>query len=191
MWDQNSSNDSQSISVSGTAGTTTTTTAAGDNKQIFQSNLDQDSGFLSGPISNQFSSEIDDDADITDPTPPPSHQQQQQQPPRKAQESYTDSGAIDDFIDDEDDGDKKQEQSHKMILDSGVDLGLEEWFCCMNLKNSTQPLNNLGATANTYHKAMLEAAAVQQRFPKISSKLQQQQTPLWEICYIQDDDGDT
>lgn len=188
MWDQKSSTDSQSISVSGRSAAA----AAEDNKKQFQSNINQDSGFLSGPISSQFSSEIDDDqqrnddVDISDDPPQP----KKVEASAAKQARYSDSGAIDDFIDDE----AEEDEEKKMILDSGVDSGLEQWFCCMNLKNSTEPLNNLGAaSAATCHKAMLEAAAMQQRFPKISAKLQHQlqQQPLWEICYIQDNDGDT
>lgn len=160
-----------------------------DQKSQFESSQ-QDSGFLSGPQNIFSSSEIYDD-DITD-KPSIGGGNCTNIAPKSSNlvtSSYTDSGAIEDFVD-EDDQElsntakdiRSTSQSNDMILDSGVDLGLEEWFCGLNLKNSTQPLNNLGSSCR---KAMLDA----QRFPKISKKLQQ--TPLWEICYIQDDDGDT
>lgn len=129
-------------------------------KKVFESS-GQDSGFLSGP-QNLYSSEdidthLDDLPDI---------------------EKFRDSGAIDE--DDEDSHTKDTKQT-SMILDSGVDVGLSEWFCGLNLKNASQPLNNLGGCRQT----VLE----EPKYPKISKLLQT--TPLWEICYFQDEDGDT
>lgn len=163
-----------------------------DQKGQFESSQ-QDSGFLSGPQNNFSSSEIFDD-DITD-QPSIGGGNNPNIAPKSSNlvtSSYTDSGAIEDFDVDEQElshtaKDSRSQtqitsQNNIMLLDSGVDRGLEEWFCGLNLKNSTQPLNNLGSSCR---KAMLDA----QHFPKISKKLQQ--TKLWEICYIQDDDGDT
>lgn len=182
MWDQKS-------------GKSNTIIDGPDQKSHFESSQ-QDSGFLSGPQNIFSSSEIYDD-DITDKPSIGGGGNCTNIAPKSSNlvtSSYTDSGAIEDFVDEEDDQELSNSakdirsktqitsQSNNMILDSGVDLGLEEWFCGLNLKNSTQPLNNLGSSCR---KAMLDA----QRFPKFSKKLQQ--TPLWEICYIQDDDGDT
>lgn len=168
MWDQKSGKSNSNID-----GT--------DPKGLYESSQ-EDSGFLSGP-QNFFSSSETYDDDITD------------QPsigggnciniaPKSSNlvTSYTDSGAIEDFCVDEDDQELSNTAKDIMILDSSVDSGLEEWFCRLNLRNSNQPLNNLGSSCR---KAMIDA----QRFPKFSKKLQQ--TPLWQLCYFQDDDGDT
>lgn len=163
-----------------------------DQKGQYESSQ-QDSGFLSGE-QNIFSSSENYDDDITDqPSIGGGICTNLAPKSNNLESSYTDSGAIEDFYD-EDDQELSNtakdcrsttqitSQTDKMILDSGVDLGLEEWFCNLNLKNSNQPLNNLGSSCRD---PMIDA----QRFPKFSKKLQQ--TQLWQICYFQDDDGDT
>ena len=136
---------------------------------------EQDSGFLSGPQNFYSSSELNSSsASIGD---------------RK----YIDSGAIDVDNDDDDDNhtnshstkDNNKQQEDQMILDSGVDLGLEEWFCGLNIKNSPQSINNLGKNC--------KKAAIEEQQQQSSQKLTKQleQLPLWQICYYQDEEGDT
>lgn len=182
MWDHKSAN---TISALDKETDNTLPNSGLQDKKIFQSE-GQDSGFLSGQ--NLSSSDIDYDIDdikeinTTDTTSSSlatninSNKQQQQ--------SYTDSGAIDDDYDNNSCDlakDSKQQQSQKMIIDSGVDLGLEEWFCGLNIKNSNQQSNNLGKPCRKTKE--------EPKFAKITKKLQT--VPLWQMCYVQDDDGDT
>lgn len=171
----------------------------------------QDSGYLSGPLTLTSDIEIDDQITSVSSSqlPTNSKTQQQQQVPKKIQESdkidYTDSGAIDDFnCDDKElhemklDSSNQQQQHHrkeqtdddnnKMYIDSGVDVGLSEWFCNMNLTaNPTQQINNLGGIKSEFYDDIAEQKA---NAKNISEKLEQ--TPLWELCYQQDEEtGDT
>lgn len=184
MWNQNSGKPISVLGESEPKGDSIVQHPPND-KQLFESS-GQDSGFLSGP-QNTF---LSDDDIIVDASELPLSSVGgggNQHSKNNNVTSYTDSGAIDDDFDDVDKNDNKiTKDSSKtsdatMILDSGVDLGLEEWFCGLNLKNTSQPLNNLG----NCRKNMLE----EDKFPRITKQLQH--TPLWEICYIQDDDGDT
>lgn len=128
-------------------------------KKDFESSGD-DSGFLSGPQNLYSSESIDTHSDHIIPDI----------------EKFQDSGAID-----ADEDNTKDTKPSSMILDSGVDIGLSEWFCELNLKNSTSQLNNLGGC----RKTVLE----EPKYSKITKLLESR--PLWEICYIQDEDGDT
>lgn len=123
-------------------------------KNIFES-FGEDSGVFSGPQNLYSSESIDSHSDVV---------------------PNTDSRAI---VGDEE-KDTKDTKSSSMILDSGVDVGLSEWFCELNLKNSTLPLNNLGSCRKTVEEP---------KYSKISKLLENR--PLWEICYVQDADGDT
>lgn len=160
MWDQKTG-----INVSAIDGSERIT-GTGSNRQLLQDkkhfeSTGEDSGFLSS--SQIYSSESN-------------HPQSEIEPDI---EKFRDSGAIEE--DDEQGDNTKDTKQDSMILDSGVDVGLSEWFCELNLTNSTLPLNNLGGC----RKTVLE----EPKFAKISKLLQNRQ--LWEICYVQDADGDT
>lgn len=142
------------------------------NNKIEGDNANTDSGFMSGLQSSScFSSEsfIEEE----------SHQQQQQ-PQQSANEDEKltnivrninnirletpvapDSGLIEDI--DEDDLPKTTNNSSSMLLDRNIDTSISEWLC--DLKLSAEPINNLTKVSN--------------------------QTPLWQMYYEQNDDGDT
>lgn len=164
MWDQKTGINVSAIEGSERISGSGSNNQPIDDKKIFES-FGEDSGFLSGPQNLYSSESIDTHSDVgPDITP-----------------KYRDSGAIDGNEDDDDDKDNtKDTKSSSMILDSGVDVGLSEWFCELNLKNSTLPLNNLGSCRKTVDEP---------KYSKISKLLENR--PLWEICYVQDADGDT
>lgn len=138
-----------------------------DDKKIFESSGGDDSGFLSGQ--NLFSSESIDTEDIADTVPAAVPDT----------DNYRDSGAIvaDDDDEEREDNTKDTKQG-PMILPNGVDVGLSEWFCGLNLKNSSVPYNNLSSSRK---------AQEEQKYSTFSKP----NRPLWELCYRQDDDGDT
>lgn len=183
MWDHKSGNSISAIEEANKSGSTE---LQQDKKFPFQSSEGQDSGFLSGQ--NLSSSDIDYDIEEIKET---NIKAEIVVTAKQIDKSYTDSGAIDDDYEDDCQEtaaavlakDNLKQQSQKMIIDSGVDLGLEEWFCGLNLKNSNQQLNNLGSACR------LKEQQQQQKYPRITKKLQQ--IPLWQMCYVQDDDGDT
>lgn len=138
-----------------------------DDKKIFESSGGDDSGFLSGQ--NLFSSESIDTEDIADTVPVAVPDT----------DNYRDSGAIVADDDEREDNTKDTKQG-SMILPNGVDVGLSEWFCGLNLKNSSVPYNNLSSSRKTQEEP---------KYSSFSNKLPNR--PLWELCYRQDDDGDT
>lgn len=166
MWDQKSG-----INVSALEGSERIS-GSGPNhqlipdKKIFESS-EEDSGFLSGP-QNLYSSE-NIDSQHFDSKHIDSHRIDAEIVPDK----FRDSGAI--IADDEDEPEDNTKEP--MIFQSSVDVGLSEWFCELNLKNSSLPLNNLSNSRKS------------QEEPKLAKQFSNR--PLWEICYVQDADGDT
>lgn len=124
-----------------------------DKNKLFES-TGEDSGFHSGPQHLYSSEIIDSGIGHTVDTP--------------VTENFQDSGAII-----EDNQDRKQES---MIVQSGVDFGLSEWFCDLSLNNST---NNLSSCRQSAEET------------KYSKSKPFSNRPLWELCYVQDADGDT
>ncbi|KAG4066794.1 hypothetical protein HA402_012861 [Bradysia odoriphaga] len=157
MWDQR-----RSINVSAPEGSER---ISGSNlspiqdKKIFESS-GGDSGFLSGPqnSSDSLDSEIYSHKSIL----PDSNK-------------FQDSGAI---VGDDEEEDEQADTKDPMIFRSGIDVGLSEWMCDLNLKDST--INNLSSSRKTAEEA---------KPTKLSKQLPNRQ--LWEICYVQDADGDT
>lgn len=129
---------------------------------------------------------------------------------------YLDSGLVEDaeFLSYEskyEDEQREEEPEQDMLLERGLDNGLAEWLCTLDLKNNTAAqggANNLGrrvdCTTSSMEQMNISAAA-----PKRSKKQQQQQQvhqaqeekkPLiempeeeqpWEMCYKQDAEGNT
>lgn len=163
MWDQKTG-----INVSAPEGSDRIIGSGGSNnqsisdKKVFES-TGEDSGFISSQNIILLSSDSVSDSHLDAVS-------------NKEFEDLRDSGAIlsEEYIDDDRQDytkDKKQEQP--MILQNVVDSGVTEWFCGLNLKDSSLPLNDLGS------KSAPES-------PEELSK-----TSLMRICYTQDADGDT
>lgn len=167
MWDQKSG-----INVSAPEGSERISGSGANHqsiqdKKIFESS-GGDSGFLSGP-QNLYSSESIDSSDRIDQNIAP------------VIDKFQDSGAIlADDDDDEQEDNTKDNKQEPMIFQSSVDVGLSEWFCELNLKNSSLPLNNLSSSRKSPEEA---------KYSKLSKQFSNR--PLWEICYVQDADGDT
>lgn len=139
-----------------------------------------DSGFLSGPQLS-FEGEAGDFEQKPDNKIDDTHGQTAASYAKEAEREYVDSGLLEDI---EEDKEPKKENTH-MLLDRGVDSGLTEWFCNLSLKNSSQPLNNLGSEKSAGKKSAEQ---------NISGKTQPQKaksTNPWEVYYQQNDDGDT
>lgn len=134
-------------------------------KKLFESSSGQDSGFLSGP---QYSS---DDIDLQLKSEEHHHRLPtagQQQPPSDETENFKQQSEDSQFTDS---GlCESAEQTGPMILDGNLDLNLNEWFCGLKLDWK----NDLDAKKQT---------------PPTCSK--PSPPPLWKICFMQDDDGDT
>lgn len=145
-------------------------------KKIFESS-EEDSGFLSGP-QNLYSSESLDSQHFDS-----QHFDSQQFDSKNigslridaevVHDEFRDSGAI--IPDDEDEPEDNTKEP--MIFKRSVDVGLSEWFCKLNFQNSSLPLNNLSNSRKS------------QEEPKLAKQFSSR--PLWEICYVQDADGDT
>lgn len=163
MWDQKSGINVSALDGSDRSGSNHQSI---QDKKLFESS-GSDSGFLSGPQTLYSSESIDSHPDIAGP---------------EKIDTFRDSGAI--VTDDDDNNDRnentKDKKQESMIFQSGVDVGLSEWFCELNLKNSSLPLNNL----STSRKGVDEP-----KFSKFPKQLPNR--PLLEICYVQDADGDT
>lgn len=137
-----------------------------NNKKLFESSSGQDSGFLSGP---QYSS---DDIDLQLKSEehhrrsPTAGQQQPstEETDLKFKQHSKDSLFVDSGLC------ESSEQSDPMILDGNLDLNLNEWFCGLKLDWK----NDLDTKKST---------------PPTCSK--PSAPPLWKICFMQDDDGDT
>lgn len=169
MWDQESG-----INVSALDGTRRIGGSASiEDKKIFESS-GGDSGFLSGPQTLYSSESIDSEHHQSHD----SHQSHSDIVPDKS-EPFRDSGAIVGDFDDEQD-DTKDTKQDPMIFKSGVDVGLSEWFCELKIKNSSAPTNNLSG----YQETSVEEPKVS-KFKGLTSR------QLFEICYVQDADGDT
>lgn len=155
------------------------------NKKDCLTSQASDSGFLSGP--QTFDSIDVDIADSSDKHYSQQHYQQQQQQSQQQlqqsqqsekQQQYTvDSGVDLDGASSVSISDKdlKQNDSHMILDGGGIESGLAEWFCTLKLNNSSQ-LNNLNYVKKTPIK--------EQREKELQAK-------LWQLCYQQDDDGDT
>lgn len=149
------------------------------NKKDCLTSQASDSGFLSGPQTFDSS-----DIDIADKHFSQEHYQpqqpllqQQSEPQQQQQHQYTiDSGVDLDGASSASISDKdlKQPDSHMILDGGGIESGLAEWFCTLKLNNSSQ-LNDLN---------LKKAAIKEQREKELQIK-------LWQLCYQQDDDGDT
>lgn len=150
MWDQrapiNVSEGSERISGSNLSSL--------QDKKIFESS-GGDSGFISGP---QNSSDcLDSETDIREDT---------DAPPKQTVDNFEeDSGVF---------GTKETTQDSMIFRQGDIDVGLSEWMCKVNLKDST--VNDLNSSRKTVEEP---------KPTKITKQL------LWEICYVQDADGDT
>lgn len=142
-----------------------------DDKKIFES-TGEDSGFLSGPQNLYSSESLDSHSDIV-----PNEQEDKQQEPMVQDKQILEStGADSGFLSGQIDN-TKDNQGETMLFRDSIDGNMSEWFVGLNLKNSSVPFNNLGSTQNTGGEA------------PYSKKLSKR--ALWEICYVQDADGDT
>lgn len=129
----------------------------------FENNSALDSGFLSGP-QDLYSGELTDNSEHL-----PSKEKHQLS---HHIDTYTDSGCIDDSTQ------LTSKDKHQQIdtnidsgimISSGVETGLSDWFNNLSVKD-TANFNNLDGTKD---------------------KSNQQKNNLWELCYRQDNDGDT
>lgn len=142
-----------------------------DHKKGFE-NSQVESGFLSGPQTYSSSDiGIDVDQDLSAKHIAAVHQQ------NNFQQSFTDSGLVSDLGNSDQiiSSEKDIKPQSNMILDSRVDSGLSEWFCNLNLDNSSQPINNLSST-------------IEKKELKAQRDLQ---ANLWKLYYRQDEEGDT
>lgn len=142
----------------------------------------QDSGFLSGP---QLSSYIDSEEIIPDKQEDKSSNQAASSKTSQSKNSILDSGCLEGEEDDESaqetDSKPQKSSTDPMILDSGIDSGFTEWFCKLSLKNSSQPLNNLGTST--------KQSDIKDK--NISTDVKKSEKQPWEIYFVQNEDGDT
>lgn len=139
-------------------------------KDFSETNSALDSGFLSGPQAN-YSSEFD--SSLGESSSSQLSVKTKPQPPSKSAvqtDTNIDSGVIDDH-----------DLSH-MIIGSGNNVGLPEWFNNLSL-NESPSINNLDEKKEK-STSTTEQKAIQQKTKEI-------QANLWKLCYQQDEDGDT
>lgn len=103
------------------------------------------------------------------------HHQKQNQRPSITTTAATPQTQQRELLVDNDDEDDDEDQ---MILDSGVDAGVTEWFCKLSLKDPSQQVNNLGA-------------ASQRTTSGNDNDTSGVDTPSWENYYQQNNEGDT
>lgn len=164
MWDQRTS-----INISASEGSQQiggSHLSSVQDKKIFESNAG-DSGYLSGQqySSDNFDSETDcsrNSVPVVEKLP--------------VVDFYRDSGAIVEEEDDDDNDDyTKDTKPDSMIVRNESMVGLSESMCGLNLKGA--PINNLNNSRRTADESKQSKQSVNR--------------PLWEICYVQDADGDT
>lgn len=147
--------------------------ASGSNKksvkELSDTNSALDSGFLSGPQAN-YSTEFDSSLG-EESSSKLSMSNIKSQPLSKTQtDTNIDSGVIDDL------------STSQMIIGSGTNVGLPDWFNNLSL-NESPSINNLD------EKKDKTTVAEQQKL--IQQKTKEIQSNLWKLCYQQDDEGDT
>lgn len=212
MWEpkiDSTSNQSQS--------TTTTNTAprdlSGDKYDKLNIVEDIDSGFLSSEqiLNSGFSSygEEDDpgtstslgDTD-TKPIPASVADEDKKLSTADADCTYLDSGLVDDIELSTRSVAAEAEDAGKMLLERELDNGLAEWLCTLDLKNGgggANQINNLSrkvdsATASLDQLNISDAPSATKRTKATSARptveVPEKEEP-WEVCYIQDGEGDT
>ncbi len=165
MWDQKTGINVSALEESERFSGSASNHQSIQDKKIIDS-CGEDSGFLSGQ--NLYSSDSIED----------SHSEVIAAAP-VIEEKFRDSGAI--VADDDDDEQEditKDTKQEPMIVQSGVDVGLSEWFSGMNIYNS----NNLSDS----RKNNVQEVPKYQKPSKTTLN-----RSLVETCYSQDSDGDT
>lgn len=177
MWNRNvdrniSVLEGKSEAEKSSVDTGTLSTIDRESKKIPENtNCGPDSGYLSGPLSAYISEEIDEIS------------------PQK--DNNTDSDLIEDNNDNSSASDttatnpnntntKENINDSQMILDSGIDCNLNEWFSHLKFSDESTPLNNLSCDRKNNEKQNTSARKDGSNRPRI-----------WEICYRQNDEGDT
>jgi hypothetical protein len=144
-----------------------------DKKQIEETDLNVDSGFLSGPVErDQFDSSeiVDKSSDNIKPatgTHPPAKPSDDLKAP-SCQEN-TDSGLVSDY------STELTSNDSNMLLQNPVDLNTNEWSA--KLGHSDGPMNDLSRKPSAATACKAEEARTQPE--------------CWEIYYKQNEEGDT
>lgn len=151
------------------------------NKDLSETNPDLDSGFLSGPqqiFSGELSSGNIDSIDLKSKDSRSHHSsstksQSQQKSASIDSDSFVDLGISADL-------------SSSQMKTGGGETGLSDWFNNLNIKDSPS-INNLDATKEKLATitTTTTTANVPSHPPKINVEA------LWNLCYQQDNDGDT
>lgn len=168
-------------------------TTSGLSDKLEETNIDIDSGFLSGP--QNFSSSDIETANKIDNNPSTTSTQltsSEQKLLNTSRVQTLDSGLQDSgLILDEPDTEQQEEEktSNNMIIDS-IDPGLTEWFCNLSINNGK--INDLtGKSTQKKDDNQMEEDRTESDVTIKNQSTKDTVIPYWQRFYQQDDEGDT
>jgi hypothetical protein len=158
------------------------TTTIAEEKSIYQTDTNVDSGCISGPIDSAGDFDIEDSKSSLNIVNKESHQtlnsssETRKEQCEQQQEEYKDSGLIEDYSSESIEvlpspATTSTAPTDMILLGGPVDPNFSEWFCGLSLEGN-QPVNNLNIRSRESPKTVRTPAR-------------------WEIYYQQNEEGDT
>lgn len=201
MWEPKIDSTTSTVSGNHSSSSPTTQKESFDKLNVEDSNQ-IDSGFLSSEqiLNSGFSSYGEEEdpgtTSLGETKAPPATDPKAKDPKdsvvQSSDSTYLDSGLVDDI-------ELSKSGGGEMLIERELDNGLAEWLCTLDLKNGgLNQINNLSRKVDSA-TASLDQLNISDAAPSANKRTKTSRQPVdvpekeepWEVCYIQDGEGDT